>query len=187
MWLYIGLGVLIAIWVILGTYVFWEVKKTYAENGTFTNRLLTLWFIIWAAHISATVLSSLYGVWLVSMDRTFALIIGGSLILSGVILLAVGMMQFRTLRRSCGQDTSTLITDGVYKWSRNPQFIGCLLFLIGVSLAGRSMLAFALTAAASAGIYWYTVRLAEPYLERLYGEKYRLYKSKTGRWDSILK
>jgi len=25
-------------------------------------------------------------------------------------------------------------------------------------------------------------QLAEPYLERLYGEEYRLYKSRTGRW-----
>ncbi|NOY89034.1 MAG: isoprenylcysteine carboxylmethyltransferase family protein [FCB group bacterium] len=184
-WIYATIGVLIALWVILGAYVFSEVKKTYARNGTFTNKLLNLWFLIWVAHFSATALSSFYGVWLIPIDKTFALIAGLVLILAGIALLTVGMIEFRTLRRSCGQDTSKLITGGVYRWSRNPQFIGCLLYLIGVSLAGRSILAFALTVAASIVIYWYTVRLAEPYLERLYGEEYRLYKKRASRWFGI--
>ena len=184
-WLYAIIGVLIAVWAVLGVYVFSEIKKTYARNGTFTNKLLTLWFIIWVSHISATILSSLYGVWSIPIDGTFALIAGLILIFSGVVLLAVGMIEFRTLRRSCGQDTSRLITGGVYRWSRNPQFIGCLLYLLGISLAGRSMFAFFLVIAASIVIYWYTVRLAEPYLERLYGEEYRLYKERTSRWFGV--
>jgi len=140
---------------------------------------------MWGIYISALVLSSWYGVWLISIDKIFALVAGFVLIFSGIILLAVGMIKFCSLRRSCGQDISKLITGGVYKWSRNPQFIGCFLYLVGISLAGRSMFAFVLTVTASIVIYWYTIYLAEPYLERLYGEEYRLYKKKTSRWIGL--
>jgi len=183
--IYTIISVLTVIWAILAVLVFSEVKKTYAKNGTFTNKLLNWWFAMWGVYISAMVLSSWYGVWLIPIDKIFALIVGFSLIFVGVILLVVGMMEFRSLRRSCGQDTSKLITGGIYKWSRNPQFIGCLLYLVGISLAGRSLFAFALTAAASVIIYWYTVYLAEPYLERLYGEEYKLYKKRTSRWIGL--
>jgi protein-S-isoprenylcysteine O-methyltransferase Ste14 len=43
------------------------------------------------------------------------------------------------------------------------------------------------TGAASLVIYLYTVRLAEPYLERLYGKEYRTYKARTPRWIGIPK
>ncbi len=180
--IYIIVIVLAVLWALLGVYVFSEVKKTYIRNGTFTNKLLGWWFAMWGIYIAAMSLASFNGMWLIPVDKASALIAGSVLVLAGAILLAAGMMEFRTLRRSCGQDTSKLITSGVYRWSRNPQFIGCLLYLIGMSLAGRSMFAFILTAAASAVICWYTVYLAEPYLERLYGEDYRLYRRQTSRW-----
>ncbi|NOY14868.1 MAG: isoprenylcysteine carboxylmethyltransferase family protein [bacterium] len=121
----------------------------------------------------------------IPIDKTLALVVGLFLILAGVILLAAGMIEFRSLRRSCGQDISKLVATGIYQLSRNPQFIGCLLILLGASLAGRSLFAFILAAAASIIICWYTIRLAEPYLERLYGKEYRQYKKRVPRWFSI--
>ncbi|NOY98409.1 MAG: isoprenylcysteine carboxylmethyltransferase family protein [Chloroflexi bacterium] len=181
-WLYATISISISIWVVLGSYVFSEVKKTYQRNGVFTSRLLNLWFVMWGIYHLAVILSSLYGVWLIPVDKAPALTGGLVLIAAGMIILAAGMIEFRSLRRSCGQDTSQLITTGIYQWSRNPQFMGCLLYLLGISLMGRSGLAFVLTGAASLVIYWYTVRLAEPYLERLYGDEYRSYRSRTARW-----
>jgi protein-S-isoprenylcysteine O-methyltransferase Ste14 len=182
---YGAITILTALWAIMAFYVFAGVKETYARNGTFTNKLLNWWFAMWGVFFSALVFSALYGVWLLPIDKTIALVSGLVLFVAGIVLLTAGLIEFRTLRRSCAQDTSKLITSGIYKWSRNPQFIGCLLYLIGISLAGRSMFAFALTTAAFVIIYWYTVRLAEPYLERLYGEEYRQYKKRTSRWFGV--
>jgi len=186
-WLHLGLGISIGIWIILGIYVFSEIRKTYERNEIFTSKLLNLWFIMWGFYHLAVILSSLYGLWLIPLNKTFALTGGVVLIVVGIIVLAAGMIEFRSLRRSCGQDISQLITTGIYRWSRNPQFIGCLFYLLGIALAGRSGLAFVLTGAATIVICLYTTRLAEPYLERLYGEEYRLYKSRAGRWISIPK
>ena len=137
---------------------------------------------MWGFYHLELILSSLYGVWRIPLDETLALAGGLFLIAGGGGILAAGMIEFRSWRRSCGQDITKLVTTGIYRWSRNPQFMGCLLYLSGISLMGRSGLAFLLTATASLVIYWYTVRLAEPYLERLYGEEYRLYKSHVARW-----
>ena len=43
-WVYAGLGVSLTISVALGVYVFSEIKKTYDRRGTYTGRLLGLWF-----------------------------------------------------------------------------------------------------------------------------------------------
>ncbi len=105
----------------------------------------------------------------------------------GAVILPMGMIEFRSLSRSCGQDISKLITTGIYRWSRNPQFIGWFLILLGISLAGRSGFAFVLTGVFVIVIYLYTVLLAEPYLESLYGEEYRSFKLRTARWIGIPK
>lgn len=186
-WLYAGLGISLGIWVVLGLYVFSEIKKTYDRNRTYTNKLLSIWVVMWAFHHVPVVLASLCAVWLIPIDRTFALA-GGLIIFGvGVIILPMGMIEFRSLRRSCGQDISKLITTGVYRWSRNPQFVGWFLMLLGISLAGRSGLALALTGVFAIVIYLYTILLAEPYLERLYGGEYRLYRSRTARWIGMPK
>lgn len=184
-WLYTVLDVSVGAWIISGRYVFSEIKKTYDRGGVFTSKLLNLWFVMWGFYHLAVILSALYGLRLIPIDRRFALTGGLVLIVVGIIVLATGMIEFRSLRRSCGQDISTLITTGIYRWSRNPQFIGCLFYLLGIALVGRSGLAFVLTGAAVIVIVLYTARLEEPYLERLYGEEYRLYKSKVGRWISM--
>ncbi|GMT46904.1 MAG: hypothetical protein IEMM0007_0470 [bacterium] len=101
------------------------------------------------------------------------------------VILSAGMIGFRSLRISTGQDVSKLVTSGIYRWSRNPQFIGWVLMLSGISLAGRSGLAFVLTGVFAIVIHLYTTRMEEPYLERLYGEGYRQYKLSAPRYIGI--
>ncbi len=182
MWLYTGLCVSLSIWIILGVYVFSEIKKTYDRAGVFTDKLLNTWFVMWAFHHVPVILSSLYGVWQIPINRSFALTGGLITFVVGTIILSAGMIGFRSLRISTGQDVSKLVTSGIYRWSRNPQFIGWVLMLSGISLAGRSGLALVLTGVFIIVIHLYTTRMEEPYLERLYGEEYRQYKLSTPRY-----
>ncbi len=176
MWLYTGLCVSLSIWIVLGIYVFSAIKKTYDRGGVFTDRLLNTWFVMWAFHHVPLILSSLYGVWLIPVNRTFARIGGLITFVVGAVILSAGMIGFRSLRRSTGQDVSKLVTSGIYRWSRNPQFVGWGLMLAGISLAGRSGLSFVLTGVFSVVIHLYTTRMEEHYLERLYGEEFLHYK-----------
>ncbi|NOZ24526.1 MAG: isoprenylcysteine carboxylmethyltransferase family protein [Nitrospirae bacterium] len=185
MWLYIGLCTSLSIWMVLGIRVFSEIRKTYDRGEVFTDRLLNAWFVMWAFHHVPVILSSVYGVWLIPCNRTFALAGGLVVFVFGAVVLSAGMMEFRSLRRSCGQDISGLVTTGIYRWSRNPQFVGWVLMLSGISLAGRSGLAFVLTGVFTVVIHLYTTRMEEPYLERLYGEEYRRYKLKSPRYIGV--
>jgi len=179
------LYILIGISLILGIYVFPGIKKTYSKKETYSNKLLSLWFAMWAFHHVPLILASFYGVWLIPINKTYAIVGGLVLFIIGIIILPMGMIEFRSLRRSTGQYISRLITTGIYRWSRNPQFVGWFLMLLGISLTGRSGFAFALTGVFVIVIYLYTILLAEPYLESLYGEEYRLFKKRTARWVGI--
>jgi len=186
MWIYFGFTGSISISVVLGIYVFSGIKKTYDKKGTYSNKLLSLWFTMWAFHHFPLMVSSFYGIWEIPINKTIA---QGGLILFviGAIILLMGMIEFRSLSRSTGQDISKLITTGIYRWSRNPQFVGWFLMLLGISLVGRSGFAFSLTGVFVIVFYLYTILLAEPYLESLYGKDYRLFKKMTARWIGIPK
>jgi protein-S-isoprenylcysteine O-methyltransferase Ste14 len=187
MWLYAGLSVSVSIWIVLGIYVFPRIKKTYDRGEVFTDKLLNTWFVMWAFHHVPVILSSLYGVWLIPVNRTFALVGGFITFVFGTVILSAGMIGFRSLHRSTGQDISKLVTSGIYRWSRNPQFIGWALMLSGISLAGRSGVAFVLTGVFALVIHLYTTRMEEPYLEHLYGEEYCRYRFSSSRYIGIPK
>jgi len=186
-WLYIGLGASIGMWIVLGLYVFPTIKRTYDKKGLFTNRLLTFWYAMWAFHHIPVAVASFAAIWLIPVNGNLALTGGFIIFIIGVVILPMGMIEFRSLRRSTGQDVSKLITTGIYRWSRNPQFVGWFLMLLGISIAGRSGLALALTIVFMVVLHLYTIRLAEPYLDRLYGEEYRRYRSNIPRYIGIPK
>ena len=185
--LYASLGISLAIWIVLALYVFSEIKKIYDKGEPYTTKLLTIWFVMWVFHHVPVVLASVYSVWSLPIDKTWALAGGLIIFIAGTVIITTGMGTFGPSDRSLGTDTSTLITTGIYRWSRNPQFIGWASMLLGVSIMGRSGFALALTILFVMILQWYTVRLAEPYLERLYGDEYRSYKAGTARWVGIPK
>ncbi len=73
------------------------------------------------------------------------------------------------------------MTDGVYRYSRNPQNVGWGLVLLGVSLAGRSGAALLLTAVFFVVFRSY-IPVEERHLERTFGEEYRRYRDATPRF-----
>lgn len=91
------------------------------------------------------VLSSLYSVWLIPINEKVALIGGLVMLGVGVVIMLAGMIEFRSIRRISGLDTSELVTTGIYQWSRNPQYFGWFLVLLGISLIGSSGLALLYT------------------------------------------
>ncbi len=74
-----------------------------------------------------------------------------------------------------------LVTEGLYRYCRNPMYLGHLIFLAGLALALGSWLALAVFAVHAA---WFDrrVRSDEQRLAALFGEPYRGYLARVKRW-----
>ncbi|ADT84375.1 methyltransferase family protein [Thermococcus barophilus] len=178
-WLYV---VLFALWLVLDGYVFSEIKKIYEKGEILpTNVAIAVW-TSYILHFVLIVWASLEGLWRLPINTTVALASGLVVAAVGSIIMLLGIWEFRSFKRMSGLDTSKLVTTGIYRYSRNPQNLGLLLIFLGISLAGRSLLALLLTAAFAIGFHKYVVELEEPYLERIFGEEYRRYKERTPRY-----
>jgi protein-S-isoprenylcysteine O-methyltransferase Ste14 len=78
-------------------------------------------------------------------------------------------------------ERTDLVTRGLFRWSRNPIFLGMLMFWSGIAVMVPTLLTVAAAVIAFVGIEIQVRGVEEPYLLRNHGEAYREYASKTGR------
>jgi len=182
-WFFISTGIAAA----FGLYVLSKTKKVYEKGETLSASLSLGWWITDGSWSALVALSSFYNIFPLQIKETFVLAAGLSLFGSGCILIAAGVIEFRSLRKILAMEVSRLITTGIYRWSRNPQFLGFYLTLLGMSLLGRSGYAFLLAIIAIVYCHHYIVKVEEPYLERVFREEYILYKSRTPRYIGMPK
>ena len=109
----------------------------------------------------------------------------------GFLLLAWGYLQyrwvgaFRTREGGGGPGISNppvrLVTGGPYRWTRNPMYLGHLLFFAGIAITLMSWIAAAVLVAHAV---WFDrrVREDEERLAHLFGEDFRDYCRRVNRW-----
>lgn len=108
-----------------------------------------------------------------------ALISGGSLVLSGA-------MSFRRARTTVNplqpQAATALVSSGVYRFTRNPMYLGFALFLVALSV----WLAFPWSLLGVAGFVCYMNRYQiipeERALAALFGAEFERYRRRVRRW-----
>jgi protein-S-isoprenylcysteine O-methyltransferase Ste14 len=91
------------------------------------------------------------------------------------------MGSFDSAAQLSGTDPGTLHSTGVYRATRNPQYLGISIALAGVALATRSAYT-ALLAAGVAATYRRWIPAEERHLARTFGDTYRRYQTSTHRW-----
>jgi protein-S-isoprenylcysteine O-methyltransferase Ste14 len=74
-----------------------------------------------------------------------------------------------------------LVTGGLYRYSRNPQYIASIVGLIGLAIAANSILTIVLSAM-MIGAYVLMALTEESWLEKHYGPSYRDYMLRTARF-----
>lgn len=74
-----------------------------------------------------------------------------------------------------------LVTDGPYGYTRNPMYLGHLVFMVGLTLATRSPVASVLLLR-QLDRFGERVRSDEERLERIFGDEYRAYAARVPRW-----
>ena len=77
---------------------------------------------------------------------------------------------------------STLVTDGPYRYSRNPGYVALSIVYVGVGLLLNNLWVLVLLVPVLVAMHYGVVLREERHLEKVFGEQYRQYKSRVRRW-----
>jgi protein-S-isoprenylcysteine O-methyltransferase Ste14 len=109
-----------------------------------------------------------------------------ALLLAGLVLSAAGVLAFRGARTTVNptkpERTSSLVTSGVYRFTRNPMYLGivCLLVAWAVFLSSG----WALLGAVAFVLYItrFQITPEERALAKLFGSEFAAYQARVRRW-----
>jgi protein-S-isoprenylcysteine O-methyltransferase Ste14 len=109
-------------------------------------------------------------------------LLGLPLFLVGFGITVCGYFNLGLGNTYCGADG--LVRHGLYRFSRNPQYISSIIGLVGLAICANSWLALPLAALMS-GAYVLMALVEEAWLERRYGASYRDYCARTARFIDV--
>ena len=116
----------------------------------------------------------------------FIIYLSLALVATGCIFCIAGVVSFRfaktTVLPNKPEQASSLVTSGVYKFSRNPMYLGFAFILAGWGVWLGSMWAFLGVAGFIAYITLFQIIPEERALHQLFGEQFDDYKSRVKRW-----
>jgi len=111
---------------------------------------------------------------------TLAALIG----LLGVGCAGAALRLFRTLKTPAEpwKPTRALARDGIYRFTRNPMYLGMALVLLAAGLALRSIGVLAMLPLVVMVIDRFVIAREERYLQQLFGSDYADYRQQVRRW-----
>lgn len=109
---------------------------------------------------------------------------GIALLILGTMLVTQARREFRRYGQPTdpGQSTHKIVTTGVFSFSRNPLYLGGIAVLVGLALVLNLPWLIALLLPAIAACRSILIAPEERYLLDKFGEEYRSYTGKVGRW-----
>jgi protein-S-isoprenylcysteine O-methyltransferase Ste14 len=104
----------------------------------------------------------------------------------GVVFVVFGAMQFKraqtTINPRCPEGTSILVTNGIYRITRNPMYVGLMLVLLGWAVFLASPISLGGVVVFIAYITQYQIKPEERILLEKFGDEYQKYRSGRRRW-----
>jgi protein-S-isoprenylcysteine O-methyltransferase Ste14 len=118
------------------------------------------------------------------LPRALARVFGWPLVIGG---LAIGLLGFREMHRAGTnvdprEPTTAIVTEGPYRFTRNPLYVGMTLIYTGISARANSLPAALLLPLVLAVMRRGVIEREEAYLERKFGDEYLRYKDRVRRW-----
>jgi protein-S-isoprenylcysteine O-methyltransferase Ste14 len=114
-------------------------------------------------------------------------IVGAAMVLAGLLIYAAAVRRLADSWR-LGIDRTApgaLVTSGTYSWSRNPIYLALDLQVVGAFFVLGTLIAL-LAALAAVALLHDQVRREERFLAGRYGDAYRRYRRRVGRYVSRL-
>jgi len=106
--------------------------------------------------------------------------------LVGLAVALAGVIEFRRARTTLSPlapaRASAVVDTGIYKWSRNPMYLGMALALLAVPVWCTSALALLVVPAFCAYLTRFQIRPEERALQAAFGASYTAYQGRVRRW-----
>lgn len=108
---------------------------------------------------------------------------GGVLVVVGLVLLLSGLLKMREIGKSPSHrdEPTELITEGPFRYTRNPLYLGLIVIYLGVTALLNSLWPLVPLVV----LVWYFDRMAkreEEYLEAVFGDEFTQYSETVRRW-----
>ena len=109
---------------------------------------------------------------------------GAALAAAGFVMIVMGTRRFQAAGTNIPPNlpTTALVVDGIYRRTRNPLYLGTTLVYLGLGVAAGSFWAIGLVVPLLWVINTGVIAREEHYLERKFGDAYRVYKARVRRW-----
>ena len=112
-------------------------------------------------------------------------LLGGIIFLIGFAILLLCVFRFATEGKgtiSPADRTKELVIKGLYRFSRNPMYVGIILILIGQTIFVKSIYLLIYTILVFISFHIFIKYIEEPRLKRDFKDDYELYIRKVRRW-----
>jgi protein-S-isoprenylcysteine O-methyltransferase Ste14 len=102
----------------------------------------------------------------------------------GVVINLVADKAFRDAKTTVKpfEESSALVTSGVFRFSRNPMYLGFVLILVGTAVLMRSLTPYAVVLAFGILIDRKYIAVEERMLAETFGADWAAYRKSTRRW-----
>ncbi|MGH7769198.1 MAG: methyltransferase family protein, partial [Candidatus Binatia bacterium] len=113
-------------------------------------------------------------------------LIAGAVALAGAIIAVSGVAAVRRAKTTINpmkpESSSFLVVSGVYRFTRNPMYLGVLLILAGWAVFLSNLLAFLLLPAFIFYMNRFQIEPEERALRSMFPEKFAVYERRVRRW-----
>ena len=108
------------------------------------------------------------------------------LLFIGILILINPILKFIKSRTTIDpikfKKVNKLITSGIYKYSRNPMYLGLLMIVISTTIFYLNIFSITTPIIFYFWINKFQIKREEIFLTKKFGKEYLLYKTKTRRW-----
>ena len=121
---------------------------------------------------------------LVPLPRNFAIAAGIVLLIAGLALARSGARAIWKANSSIipMRPTTAIVSDGVYRFTRNPMYVSMVVIYVGIALLIRAPWAIVLLPAVVIAVDRLVIAKEESYLRGKFGDYYMNYCSRVRRW-----
>lgn len=168
--------------IVLGAVLLWSIARPGARIWPPPGRHSWQYHLVWIPIDVATVGILVVGIldWNTSvLEHWIRVPVGAVLALGGGVFALWGIRHL-SWHASLGLEAE-FVRSGPYRWTRNPQYVGDIVMLLGWAIVFDSLHAGILCAL---GIAWFALApwAEEPWLREQYGEAYERYRREVPRF-----